>query len=65
MLILLGASLIGVLVVPLLIPVPPLEDTVPPQQLADPDGQFIPANGLDVHYKTAGAGEPCIRGTRV
>jgi pimeloyl-ACP methyl ester carboxylesterase len=47
-----------VLVGPFLVPVPPLRDTVPPGQLADPDSQFIEINGLTVHMKTMGQGEP-------
>jgi pimeloyl-ACP methyl ester carboxylesterase len=43
---------------PLLIPLPPLPDTVPPQELADPDSRFLAVNGLKVHYKMAGRGEP-------
>jgi pimeloyl-ACP methyl ester carboxylesterase len=46
------------LVGPFLIPVPPLEDTVPPEQLADPDSRFVDVNSLQVHYKIAGQGEP-------
>jgi pimeloyl-ACP methyl ester carboxylesterase len=48
------------LVGPFLIPVPPLQNTVPPEQLADPDSLFIDVNGLQVHYKTAGQGEPTL-----
>ncbi len=47
-----------VLVGPFLVPVPPLTNTVAPQQLADPDSQFININGLIVHFKTTGQGEP-------
>ncbi len=47
-----------ILVGPLLVPVPPLENTVPPRQLADADSRFITVNGLEVHYKMAGQGEP-------
>jgi pimeloyl-ACP methyl ester carboxylesterase len=43
---------------PFLVPVPPLTDTVPAEQLADPDSQFVEINGLTVHYKTVGEGEP-------
>jgi len=50
--------LLGVLIVPLLIPVPPLDDTLPPEKLADTDSRFIVINGLEVHYKTAGQGDP-------
>ena len=52
--VLLGIVLVG----PFLIPIPPLEDTVPPRQLADPDSRFVEVNGLSVHYKTTGQGEP-------
>lgn len=41
---------------PLLVPVPPLEDTVPPRDLADPDSRFVELDGIDVHYKDAGSG---------
>ena len=47
-----------VLVGPFLVPVPPLTDTIPPEQLADPDSQFIEINELTVHVKTNGHGEP-------
>ncbi len=58
LLILLASLLLLLLVGPFLIPVPPLEGTVPPEQLADPDSLFVEINGLSVHYKTRGAGEP-------
>lgn len=54
----LAALLLGVLVVPLLIPIPALADTVPPESLADDDSLFIDVNGLNVHYKIIGSGEP-------
>jgi pimeloyl-ACP methyl ester carboxylesterase len=50
--------LIIILIVPFLIPVPPHEGTVPAEQLADPDSKFIEVNGLNIHYKTFGQGEP-------
>jgi len=50
--------LILVLVGPFLVPVPPLENTVPVEALADEDSRFIEVNGIDVHYKTYGQGEP-------
>jgi pimeloyl-ACP methyl ester carboxylesterase len=58
LLILLVVFLLVVLVGPFLIPVPPLTDTVPSDQLADPDSQFVEINGLSVHVKTIGQGEP-------
>ena len=59
-LIVIGVLLFVVLVGPFLIPIPPLEDTTPPEQLADPDSRFIEVNGLRVHYKTMGEGEPVL-----
>jgi len=59
-LILLGGLLLLVLVVPFLIPVPPLEGTVPVEQLADPDSRFADLNGVKVHYKVAGEGRPAL-----
>ena len=56
LLIALGVLLVG----PFLVPVPPLEGTVPPEQLADPDSRFIGVNGITVHYKMAGAGRPAF-----
>jgi len=38
--------------------VPPLEGTLPPRALGDPDSQFIEINGLNVHVKNMGQGEP-------
>jgi pimeloyl-ACP methyl ester carboxylesterase len=52
--------LLILLVVPFLIPIPPLEDTVPVQLLADPDSRFIEINGLKIHYKLFGQGQPVI-----
>jgi pimeloyl-ACP methyl ester carboxylesterase len=52
-------SLLLVLIIgPFLIPIAPLEGTVPPRQLADPDSRFIELLDVEVHYKIAGAGEP-------
>ena len=46
--------LVLLLIGPFLVPIPPLEGTVPPEQLADPDSRFVEINGLKVHYKIAG-----------
>ncbi len=56
--ILLGILLLILMVGPFLVPVPPLENTLPAEQLTDPDSQFIEVNGLRVHYKIHGQGEP-------
>lgn len=55
-----GILILLLLVVPLLIPVPPLENTVPVEELADPDSRFGQVNGLQVHYKVFGQGEPAF-----
>ncbi len=47
-----------VLIGPFLIPVPPLENTVPVEQLVDADSKFVEVNGVNVHYKAWGEGEP-------
>ncbi len=61
--ILLGA-LVGVLLLvlvgPFLVPVKPLEGLVPPEDLADPDSEFVEVDGLKFHYKRAGAGTPAM-----
>jgi pimeloyl-ACP methyl ester carboxylesterase len=60
LLISLAVLLLVVLVGPFLVPVPPLADTVPPEDLADPDSRFVDVDGLQVHYKMAGQGEPAL-----
>jgi pimeloyl-ACP methyl ester carboxylesterase len=54
----LGILVTLLLVVPFLIPVPPLENTLPIEELTDSDSHFMDVNGLHVHYKTYGQGEP-------
>ncbi len=54
----LAALVLLALVGPFLIPVPPLQGTVAEQYLADPDSRFITVNGVRVHYKQAGTGQP-------
>lgn len=43
---------------PLLVPVPPLQNTVPESDLYDRDSKVIEVNQLKVHYKEFGTGEP-------
>jgi pimeloyl-ACP methyl ester carboxylesterase len=50
--------LLLVLVGPFLVPVPLLDNTQPVQSLADADSEFIEINGISVHYKRMGSGEP-------
>jgi pimeloyl-ACP methyl ester carboxylesterase len=54
----LAGGLVIVSVGPFLVPVPPLVGTLPPKALADFDSQFIEINGLSVHVKTMGQGQP-------
>lgn len=49
---------LSILIVPFLIPVPALTNTVPSDILADEDSRFVEVNGLTVHYKVMGNGEP-------
>jgi len=49
-----------ILLGPFLVPVPPLQNTVPVIQLADPDSLFMDVNGLTIHYKIMGKGQPAI-----
>ncbi|MBN1937466.1 MAG: alpha/beta hydrolase [Anaerolineae bacterium] len=56
----LGTPLIALLIGPFLVPVTPLKDTVPPAQLADTDSRFVQVEEFQVHYKTAGQGQPAI-----
>lgn len=52
------ALLALVLVGPFLVPVWDLENTQPVESLADPDSIFLEINGLNVHLKRRGSGEP-------
>ena len=42
---------------PFLIPIPPLENVVPPKKLADPDSKFVTVRNVKVHYKVEGKGD--------
>lgn len=55
-LIVLAVILIG----PLVIPIPPLPDPLPVSELVDADSRFVEVNGIDLHYKQAGSGEPVM-----
>lgn len=59
-LIIIRALVTTALIGPFLIPVPPLEDTVEPAKLGDADSQFITLNGIRVHFKKVGDGQPVI-----
>ena len=48
--IILTALILIVLIGPFLIPVPPLENTIPVEQLMDADSKFIEVNGINVLY---------------
>lgn len=55
-----GLFLVLLIIGPLVIPIPPLPDIQPVEELADPDSRFLTVNGLQVHYKEAGTGEPAM-----
>ncbi len=50
--------LLSLLVGPFLIPLPPLLGTSPIRQLAGPESRFVVVDGVEVHYISAGWGEP-------
>ena len=52
--------LICCLIGPFFIPIPPLENTVSPEKLADTDSRFVTINGVRVHYKSAGRGRDTL-----
>lgn len=52
--------LLVVIIGPLVIPVPPLMDTLPERELADSDSLFKKIGSIQVHYKLQGSGEPAI-----
>jgi pimeloyl-ACP methyl ester carboxylesterase len=58
LLIVIVVLLLAALIVPFLIPVPALTDIRSIEELADADSLFIEVNGLNVHYKIKGSGEP-------
>jgi pimeloyl-ACP methyl ester carboxylesterase len=54
----LAILLLIILIGPFLVPIPPLEGTRPPTELADSDSRFIEIEGVQVHYKQLGQGQP-------
>ena len=60
LLIVLAVLLVLLLVGPFLVPVPPLEGAQPVESLADPDSRFVEIDGITVHYKQMGQGEPAL-----
>lgn len=58
LLITLAILLVAALFVPLVIPIPPAEDTRPARELAGADSEFVEVNGLEVHLERAGEGNP-------
>lgn len=56
----LAVLLVLILVGPLVIPIPPLTDTLPPERLADADSRFVEVAGVKIHYKVFGSGQPVM-----
>ncbi len=54
------AFLTIVLVGPFLIPIRPVGGSATPQELADEDSLFIDVDGLTIHYKSMGSGDPTM-----
>lgn len=59
-LIIIGFILAAILIGPFLVPIPPLENTRPPKELADHDSLFIEVGEITFHYKTEGNGQPTL-----
>ena len=59
-----GITLLGflilVMVLPFIVPVPPLENTTTAAALADTDSRFLDVQGVNLHYKEYGSGEPVM-----
>ena len=53
-----GAVVMTGLTAPLLVPSPPLEGMVPPEEVADPDSRFIKIRNVTVHFKRRGNRQP-------
>ncbi len=45
---------------PFLLPIPPVGSGATPEALADSDSRFADVNGLRVHFKASGRGEPAL-----
>lgn len=56
----LAVLLVLILVGPLVIPIRPLADTLPPERLADADSRFVEVAGVKIHYKVFGSGQPVM-----
>lgn len=57
-LIVLAVMLLTCIIAPLLAPYSTIAGAVAPQQLADPDSQFIKVGSVSLHYKQYGDGDP-------
>lgn len=47
-------------VAPLVVPLPPLRDVVPPEELAPEGGEFLPVGGVRVYLERKGSGDPAF-----
>lgn len=52
--------LVGAIIIPLLVPIPPVENVQPLENLVYADSQFMEFNGLSIHYQKAGQGQPAL-----
>jgi len=52
--------LLAAIVGPLVLPMPPLGNIAPLEEMTDPDSRFVEGNELSVHYKVYGSGEPVM-----
>jgi len=47
-------------IAPLLVPLPSQEGRLSSRELADADSRFVEVNGIEIHYKISGSGEPAL-----
>ena len=53
-----GLAILGIFIIPAMIPVSPVDGTMLVSMLADPDSRFTNIGGVTLHYKIMGKGEP-------
>lgn len=50
----------AIMVIPLILPIPPIQDVEIPEKLADVDSQFTQVNDLNIHFKDTGGSHKLV-----
>ena len=50
----------SILILPIIIPIPPLKNVFPPEELAEENSRFVNIDGMNIHYQLFGSGEPVM-----